>query len=379
MVDLPDGEKILRKLSVGLVQTNDAMEKDGFLKYPYSKNLQRAINYLSFFYLMNGLPIPIGIGELIEKAKTVPLGEWQLNLSDDEYENEFLLNDEGVPTELCEELAAEELDYNNPDSFQRRIFESIKNLAESSKNPDITYTQIREFLVKYPLSTQDERSDILIDVNVKSNIFKELVLDEIYQDKIPSAYYVNGMILRCELCGNLIKNHRNNLTCTNKGCEFNKPSNGKKQKKYQELNPVEEVRQAHFGVRRYMSIPGIPELKLKDDLEKIGCKITLWPGLDLCDLFVETPSDFKISIDVKDWKYPHELARNVNQKPMPKKELENNGFSSDLYCYVFPDVRKKENPDYMNAFKSACNPKVEAFYAKEIIAKIKKKYGVKKC
>ncbi len=372
MVYLPDGEKILRKLSVGLVQTNDAMEKDGFLKYPYSKNLQRAINYLSFFYLMNDLPIPIGIGELIEKAKTVPLGEWGLNLSDDEYQNELLLDDEGVPTELCEELAAEELDYNNPDSFQREIFESIKNLAEGSKDPDITYTQIREFLVKYPLSTQDERSDILLDVDVKKpNTFKELILDEVYQDKIPSAYYVNGMILRCDFCGNLIKNQKNNLTCINKGCEFNRLSNSKKQKKYQELNPGQEVRQAHFGVRRYMSIPGIPELKLKDDLEKIGCKVTLWPGLDLCDLFVETPSDFKISIDVKDWKYPHELAKNVNQKVIPREELENQGFISGLYCYVFPDIRKKENPDYMNAFKSACNPKVEAFYAKDIIAKIK--------
>ncbi|MGD1716214.1 hypothetical protein [Dapis sp. BLCC M172] len=55
MIYLPDGDKILRKLSVGLVQTNYAMEKDGFLKYPYSKKLQRAINYLSFLYLMNGV------------------------------------------------------------------------------------------------------------------------------------------------------------------------------------------------------------------------------------------------------------------------------------------------------------------------------------
>ncbi|NEP79891.1 MAG: hypothetical protein F6K39_17980 [Okeania sp. SIO3B3] len=93
--------------------------------------------------------MPIGIGEIIEKAKTAPLGEWQLNLSDDEYEDKLLLDDEGVPTELCEELAAEELDYNNPDSFQRQIFESIKNLAESSKNPDITYTQIRVGLHNY--------------------------------------------------------------------------------------------------------------------------------------------------------------------------------------------------------------------------------------
>ncbi|NEP79892.1 MAG: hypothetical protein F6K39_17985 [Okeania sp. SIO3B3] len=61
MISLSDGEEILRKLSVGLIQTNDAMEKDGFLKYPYSKNLQRAINYLSFFYLMNGLPKNCGL------------------------------------------------------------------------------------------------------------------------------------------------------------------------------------------------------------------------------------------------------------------------------------------------------------------------------
>ena len=59
---------------------------------------------------------------------------------------------------------------------------------------------------------------------------------------------------------------------------------------------------------------------------------------------MENPNGFKVSIDVKDWKYPHELAKNVNQKPMPIKELESKGFSSDLYCYVFPDIRKKENP-----------------------------------
>ena len=52
--------------------------------------------------------------------------------------------------------------------------------------------------------------------------------------------------------------------------------------------------------------------------------------------------------------------------------------SSGLYYDVFPDIRKQENYNYINAFKSAYNPKVEAFDAQEIIAKIQKKYGVKK-
>ncbi|WP_426563081.1 hypothetical protein [Dapis sp. BLCC M172] len=51
-----------------------------------------------------------------------------------------MLDEEGVPRELCEEFAAEDLDYNNPDSFQSRIFKSIKDLAENSQNPDIIYT-----------------------------------------------------------------------------------------------------------------------------------------------------------------------------------------------------------------------------------------------
>lgn len=376
---LPDGDAIIKKLSAGFLYAEKARNRDGYLRYPYPDKLQKALNYLTLYRAMNQLPVISNVGKLFELAKKTPINQWGLELSEEYDVEELLLDEHNQLSDLCNEWATEELQDSEYDRFQRKIFETTIALASLTKDKDKFYQQVRTFLVKHPLSTGDERRDFLFDIEAKveERVQKEL-LEKVYdpkswESKIPNTYLVEGQILRCKICGNLVLKFEKSLSCSNQKCQFNREPEYKRIENVEKLDKRLDVLQAHYGVIRFVSIPGIPELELKDKLEKIGCKVQMWPGQDLCDLFVETPSHFKIAVDVKDWKSPKNLAKSV--KPIPRDELRDKGFPTNFGCFVFPDFRKKENPAYAGTFKQKCElESVEAFFVTELIELIKEKY-----
>ncbi|MCY1144114.1 hypothetical protein OWR29_39480 [Actinoplanes sp. Pm04-4] len=69
-----------------------------------------------------------------------------------------------------------------------------------------------------------------------------------------------------------------------------------------EPRPVDKHKALVRGVWRYTTVPGIPELALRDQLRKRGLKVELWPSLDAYDLRVTVPgTDKPFKVDVKDY------------------------------------------------------------------------------
>jgi hypothetical protein len=69
-----------------------------------------------------------------------------------------------------------------------------------------------------------------------------------------------------------------------------------------EPTPVDKHKALVRGVWRYTTVPGIPELALRDQLQKRGLKVDLWPALDAYDLLVTIPgTDKPFKVDVKDY------------------------------------------------------------------------------
>jgi hypothetical protein len=80
-----------------------------------------------------------------------------------------------------------------------------------------------------------------------------------------------------------------------------------------ELKPVEGHVAVPFPVWRYITIPGLLELDLHDELTRAGVAVDLWPFTDLYDLDVRAGTRFHRKVDVKVWASMHDLATALGQ------------------------------------------------------------------
>jgi len=87
-----------------------------------------------------------------------------------------------------------------------------------------------------------------------------------------------------------------------------------------------------FGVHRYGTIPGIWEIKLAEELQKLGLRVTLWPEIDEYDLLVEFDKKLRWAIDVKDWS-------SIDEERLQKVEYR---LDTKETFVVFPDEREEQ-------------------------------------
>ncbi len=85
------------------------------------------------------------------------------------------------------------------------------------------------------------------------------------------------------------------------------------------------------GMHQYGTLPGIWEIQLKEELTKLGARVTLWPLVDEFDLLVELPRKLRWAIDVKDWSY-------LDEKRLQTVEYR---FDATETFVVFPDEREE--------------------------------------
>ena len=102
--------------------------------------------------------------------------------------------------------------------------------------------------------------------------------------------------------------------------------------------PVAGCKALARGVWRYTTIPGIPELSLRDKLLERGISVQLWPVLDSYDLKVDInthngPKTFKV--DVKDFTSATMLGNLVHAQE---------GDKGGAQWLVVPDYRDKQVP-----------------------------------
>lgn len=84
------------------------------------------------------------------------------------------------------------------------------------------------------------------------------------------------------------------------------------------------------GIHLYGTVPGICEIYLKEELTKLGIRVTLWPFVDEFDLLVELSRKVQWAIDVKDWS-------SVDKERLQKVQYR---FDATETFVVFPDERE---------------------------------------
>jgi hypothetical protein len=100
--------------------------------------------------------------------------------------------------------------------------------------------------------------------------------------------------------------------------------------------PADKHKALARGIWRYTTVPGIPELALRDQLHKRGLDVDLWPSLDAYDLLVTIPGNGKcFKVDVKDYTSATTLASLIHAQE---------GDCGGAEWLVVPDYRAGQIP-----------------------------------
>lgn len=302
--------------------------------YPYPKPLQQGFDRLTWLYQQRKVTPPQSVMELLHWCAK-PFSEWPSvdELLPKEWESTDQLLAWWMPTQFCHELyignlnVADELLLNQ--HFIKMLEECRSLQAQSG------YVQFRRLFIEHPLIESVELQE---KVQQFSSVRMRQLIREAYEF-IPETFSKNGQLDVCGSCGYLRQPIEGRLKCEQEVCFNYFP---KAPARY--LSHTSTLLRLKRPFRRYISFPGLAELRLANNLQKLGLKVELWPQFDRYDLHITFPKGTSWAIDVKDWSNPYLLGRSL-------KEIPYSGDFSRFY-YVVPNYRLTYRADYTRAVES---------------------------
>lgn len=343
-------EIVFYLLAKGLKDLYENEEKN------YSKlntKLKRAINILAG---ESGIIVEDRADMITKFSKKI--GEWYKE--DSIYKDEAFIKD-GMPTDFCCEIALNTEDIEG--ELEQRVILEIRNEFKTyGKEED--YKNFRSYLVKNPISLREKLEKfILKNSGYNSNLKKTYARIYEFYEEIPPHYINNNNIEVCNYCGWTIINKNKDKHCVSDYCKANFGVEKSKIKPYEK-----DMLRLKRGVMRYTALPGIPELNLKNRIEKLGLEVILYPNFDQYDLEVKF-KDCSWAIDVKDYGNPYNLIHKI-------KDFEPNNCEKSFI--VVPNKRCKLNKDYKYILASKEVTGFEYIIEENLIKRIKEKINSEK-
>lgn len=336
---VPINDAIVPLLAVGLTRLIAQVEDGAILRALYNNAWERGARMLTLECLRRGIPAPTHAGMVIEEWCRRTPTSWPLPLSaTGRLYDEPLLSEDGELTPLCQELARG-LEHGDAElEICESLMGMVRTIAQSRRSQE-GYVAFRRFLIEHPVATQDELSD--------AGSQRELTpfaatLHELYE-RIPTSAIHDGDLLRCGYCGWTLERRQERLRCGSPRCRAltENFSRGTVTETYDVVDPPLRVRRA---IRQYVVAPGIYELNLADEVEAFGLICQLWPSYDRYDVRVIFDDGEVWAIDVKDWKYPHLLGRQLTTFADDAPDWQHAFFA-------IPDVRVTENRAYLTTLR----------------------------
>lgn len=338
-----DDDKIIYLIAKGII---DIYEKSNSNLTVLSRELKRAINILAANYNI----IIKDRTHMVEVFST-SINEW-LNPESIYNKEKFIEN--GIPTDFCYEMA---IDTNDLEGELDQV--NILNIKNSFKTygKEDDYTRFRSFLIKNPISKKEKLEEFILKNSKYDSKLKKVYaqINEFYEE-IPEHYIINNIVEVCNYCGWTIINKKSDKHCISDYCKANM---GLEKSKFMEYD--HNMVRVKRGVMRYISLPGIPELALKEKLEKLGLEVILYPNFDEYDLEIIF-SSYRWAIDVKDYGNPYSLVKNI-------KHFAPNSCSKSFI--VIPSKRYSLNKDYKYIMNAEDPINFEYIVERDLIKKVK--------
>lgn len=226
------------------------------------------------------------------------------------------------------------------DNFRfQRLFNELKAERETATEVgqqaiDTVYTQIRRYLIEHPFTTT---------AAIRQAFWKSR--------KIVSIEEISGLYEECSdnttqwLCYRCGPLHRQNGHL--RGVQPTR-CNNHAHNTMQTVPWEAGMLRIRPGIHWQVYLPGVPELKLLADLERIQTthnhairQLTLWPVLDQYDIRIEFSDGTAWAVDIKDHRNPVRLASTLTILPSVGALAYRAGF------YVIPDDRAQRDQVYM--------------------------------
>src|SRR5258708_4589557 len=334
---LPTDILILHLIATGIIRSSEWIAKGKLIDTEYPVPLQLGLDRFNMVRYRQHLPLIKSVPDLLTWCQR-PLKDWSLDFEAALLDPEDRLLIEQFTTDVCESLACATSDVE-ADLSERRFMEKVFSICKDASNPQ-AYTDFRRLLIEKPVMTALELLQCR-DTYPSIEILQEL-LEAAYEDA-PLDYMVRGTFSCCPTCGNLLQPDvtRTKLLCEDERCRQASyaPSFVKKPLVLQARDRIYWLRR---DLRRFVMMPGRAEIRLEKRLRTMRLNVEMWPEFDSYDLRVTLPGGKILAVDIKDWANPFLLACRVKGIPLSPQW--------DEAYYVFPQERKRTQPDYVRAF-----------------------------
>ena len=332
-------EVILHLLASGLVKLSDEWGARRAMP-PYPPPLQRALDKLTLRSWRLGLPPPKSVPDLVARAGG-PVRRWLPGLpAIVAFEDDVLLL-RGLPTSFCREWAVDSVDVEG-EILERHLMRTALAVCRKASDQE-TYIRFRTLLIERPVLTSLELQRYCTDPGLHRLAVQ---LRECY-GPIPIEHVRSGGFPICRTCRHLIVQGPNSDDqCSNDRCpDWSAPEVDR------HIPMSQEPRWLRPPIRTFVSLPGLTELRLAEDLKREGVDVSLWPNFDAYDLRVTFPDGCSWAVDVKDWASPVALARHlVSSAPFRSEPPWERAF------FVFPSHRLLKRPEYLRVFRHFYRP-----------------------
>ncbi len=365
-IELPSDILILHFIATGVILLAERVARGTPIDSRYPIPLQIGLNRLNVIRYRHSLPLVRSVPDLLSWCRR-PLKEWSLDTTLAYLDPDDTLLDDQFPTSVCEALACATSDVE-ADLSERRFMSAVFNTCQTANSPG-AYVIFRRLLIEHPVLTEFELIQQRND-HPELNLLTDH-LKVAYEDA-PLDYMFRGNFHCCPICGNLQQPtvQMDRLLCEEERCRRQHAT-----KPGQVIPAREHVLWLKRGLRRFITLPGLTEVRLERQLLKLKLQVDLWPDFDSYDLRIEFPDGKAWAVDVKDWANPFLLAMNVKNIPL-SPPLERGYF-------VFPNERSLQ-ADYVRAFRNACNSRkssgkviigghIQAKFERHFLADVKKR------
>jgi len=364
-IELPPDMLILHFVATGVIRLAERVTKGDPINSHYPIPLQIGLNRLNIARYKQGLPLMRSVPDLLTWCRR-PLQEWALDITSAHFDSDNTLLDNQFPTKVCEDLACVTGDIE-ADLSEKRFMNSIFNTCQAINSPE-TYVTFRRLLIEHPVITEFELLQQRND-HPELNILTDHL--KIAYEDAPLDYMMKGQFHCCPICGNLQQPtiQMDRLLCEEERCrrQYTNATG-------RVIPAREHVLWLKRGLRRFVTLPGLAEVRIEKSLLKLKLKVDMWPNFDSYDLRVEFPDGKVWAVDVKDWANPFLLAMRVKSIPLTT--------DVEKAYFVFPDERSLQ-PDYVRAFRNACNSRksigkvviggrIQAKFERHFLADVKK-------
>lgn len=334
-----ESEIVLSLISTGLVRMQDWSGVRN-RQLPYDGNLQRGLDRLTVAGLRAGnRDQPQSVRDLVLTwCSKRDVGSWPLTFTADAQVGGELLVIDGRPSEFCQEWAISAHDIA-AELHESTLVRQVKEAADALGRHEL-YAEWRVALARHAVLSATEM------VRLK-NRFPAVPqwaawIDDSYE-AIPPEATVLGDVAVCAACQQwMLLNEKRRWQCLTWRCT-----------RAGSLPPPVLV--AAHGARRLrpelvkpIALPARPELALAEALAARGARVVLYPELDALDVIARWPNGFAVAIDVKDWRKPYLLARNIKRFQVWKP---GHSYCYDRACVVVPADRVRPRSRYCEIVK----------------------------